>query len=158
MCSPRVAAASWAGMRAAPVAVNCQALSVASASRAIRRQIKVATEPVMSRSGPMAAARMAAHSPAGPAGCRAAAAGRLLRPAASAVPHGELAGEAGVQGDALCEQRADRGGGGEHGHQVERRPRGWAAVRRAGWPGSGAGEPCAERADGDGGDQEPGEP
>jgi hypothetical protein len=86
MCRPRVAAASWAGMRAAPMAVNCQALGVAPASRAIRRQIKVATEPVMSRSGPMAVARMAARSPAGPAGCRAAAAGRLFRPAASAVP------------------------------------------------------------------------
>lgn len=38
------------------MAVNCQALSVVPAWRAIRRQIKVAAEPVMSRSGPMAVA------------------------------------------------------------------------------------------------------
>ena len=78
------AAASWAGRSADPMAENCKARSFAPTSRAIRRQIKVATEPVMSRPGPMAVAKMAAHSPGHPAGRSAAAAGRLL---ASGIQH-----------------------------------------------------------------------
>ena len=52
------AAASWAGTSTDPMAVNCQALRMVPASRAIRRQIKVATEPVSSRPGPMAVDRL----------------------------------------------------------------------------------------------------
>jgi hypothetical protein len=80
------AAASWAGTSTDPAAVSCQPLRTVPASRAIRRQIKVATEPVSSRPGPMAVDRMAAHSPAGPAGRSAAAAGRLLTAQDSAEP------------------------------------------------------------------------
>lgn len=80
------AAASWAGTSTDPMAVKRQALRTVPASRAIRRQIKVATEPVSSRPGPMAVDRMAAHSPAVPAGRSAAAAGRLLAAQDSAVP------------------------------------------------------------------------
>jgi hypothetical protein len=70
MCSPRVAAASWAGMSPVPMALNCQAVSVAPPWRAMRRVIRVATEPVMSRFGPMVVARIAAHSWGVPGGRR----------------------------------------------------------------------------------------
>jgi hypothetical protein len=43
------------------MALYCRALSRALPSRAIRRVISVATEPVTSRPGPMVVARIAAH-------------------------------------------------------------------------------------------------
>ena len=139
------------------MAENCQALSVVPPSRAIRREIKVATEPVMSRLGPMVVARMAAHSPAVPAGCRAAAAGRLLRLAASAEP------AASWRVKLPCSARPLRSGRGS------RRRRGtWASGRappgrmggrgRAGRSGVRRGRARAERPEGDRGDQQPREP
>jgi Methyltransferase domain len=62
-CSPRAAAASWAGTRAAPTALNCQALRLAPPSRAIRREINVATEPVSRRLGRRRPGRPALRAP-----------------------------------------------------------------------------------------------
>jgi len=85
MCSPRVAAASCAGTSANPSRLNCQARSAAPPFLAIRREISVATEPVMRRLGPIAVARMPAQSPLALPGAIAAAAGRLLAVEASRV-------------------------------------------------------------------------
>src|SRR6266516_6553581 len=90
ICSPAVAAANWIGTRANPAALNRQALRVAPLSRAMRRQISVATELVIRRFGPMAAARMAAHNSGVLAGSSAA----LPRRARAAQVRGQRVGDA----------------------------------------------------------------
>jgi len=84
----------------------------------MRRPITVATEPVMSRSGPMAVPRMGCPQPGRPGRVQGGRGGQVVQAGGQRRTAGELAGEAGVQGDAVAEQRADRGGGQEHGHQV----------------------------------------
>jgi TrkA-C domain len=78
-----------------PMAVNCQPLSAVPQSRAMRRQMMVATDPVSSRPGPIAVAKMAAHRPVVPAVCSAAAGELGSAPAPAGRARGTQASETG---------------------------------------------------------------